>query len=47
MLSGVGSSAAGIWGDFNCDLPTSTLMNLMQFLSSIQDQVSQPIHAVL
>lgn len=35
---GNGSSAAGPWGDFHCDLPYQTLISLMQYLSSIRDQ---------
>lgn len=39
--AGTGSSAAGIWGSYNCDLANTTLHNLMEYLSSIQDQVRE------
>lgn len=34
---GSGSTAAGYWGDYNCDTPLQTLENLMQYLASNQD----------
>lgn len=37
--AGNGSTASGYWGDYNCDLPLHTLVNLMQHLASVKDQV--------
>lgn len=34
------STAAGYWGDYNCDVPLHTLINLMQHLASVKDQVN-------
>jgi hypothetical protein len=37
--TGSGSTAAGYWGDYNCDVPFHTLENLFQYLATIKDQV--------
>ena len=41
---GTGPTAAGYWGDYNCDVPYQTTVNLMQHLQSIKDQVYTCIH---
>ena len=38
-MAGNSSTAAGYWGDYNCDVPLHTLVNLMEHLTSIKDQV--------
>ena len=39
LLLGNSTTAAGKWGDYNCDMPYWTLENLMQFLSNRSDEV--------
>ena len=39
VCAGNGSTAAGYWGDYNCDVPFHTLENLFQYLATIKDQV--------
>ena len=39
VVAGHGSTAAGYWGDYNCDVPLHTLENLMEFLGNMSDQV--------
>ena len=39
VVVGHGSTAAGYWGDYNCDVPLHTLDNLMEFLGNRSDQV--------
>ena len=39
VVVGHGSTAAGYWGDYNCDTPLHTLENLMEFLGNMSDQV--------
>jgi len=39
LLLGNSTTAAGKWGDYNCDMPYRTLENLMQFLSNRSDEV--------
>ena len=39
VVVGHGSTAAGYWGDYNCDVPLHTLENLMEFLGNRSDQV--------
>lgn len=41
-----GSKAAGKWGDYNCDVPYDTLVNMMEYLHSIQDTVSM-LHGLI
>lgn len=36
-LLGNSYTAAGYWGDYNCDTPLQTLENLMEYLASIQE----------
>jgi len=38
--TGNGSTAAGNWGDYNCDVPYQTLENLMEFLGNMSEDVS-------
>ena len=38
VCPGKGKTAAGPWGDYNCDVPHRTIINLFQYLESIQDQ---------
>jgi len=45
-LPGNGSSAAGPWGDYGCDLPYSTLINLMEYLRTIKDKVHKFIRHI-
>ena len=42
--TGSGTTAAGYWGDYQCDLPYHTLENLMQHLQSISDEVHTRTH---
>ena len=39
VVVGHGSTAAGYWGDYNCNVPLHTLENLMEFLGNMSDQV--------
>lgn len=39
VMAGNSSTAAGYWGDYNCDVPLHTLINLMEHLASIKDKV--------
>lgn len=36
---GNASTAAGYWGDYNCDVPYHTQENLMQFVAGMKDNV--------
>ena len=36
--AGSGKTAAGYWGDYNCDVPNRTIANLFENLGKMQDQ---------
>ena len=38
-ITGSGPTAAGYWGDYNCDVPYQTLENMMQFIATMKDEV--------
>ena len=44
LMSGNSSTAAGYWGDYNCDLPLHTLIDLMEHLASVKDQVHHHVY---
>ena len=39
MCAGKGSTAAGNWGDYQCDVPYRTLESLMEFIAGMSDEV--------
>ena len=39
-------TAAGNWGDYQCDVPYRTLESLMQFIAGMSDEV-RPLYLVL
>ena len=41
---GNSSTAAGYWGDYKCDVPHQTLVNLMEHLAVTKDQVNLESH---
>lgn len=43
---GSGSTAAGNWGDYQCDVPYRTLESLMQFIAGMSDDVSHIMHVL-
>ena len=43
---GSGSTAAGFWGDYNCDVPFHTLENLFQYLYTIRDEVMLIVYSI-
>lgn len=40
MHAGTGSTAAGYWGDYVCDVPYHTLENMMESIVAMKDQVN-------
>ena len=44
--TGAGSTAAGYWGDYMCDVPYHTLENMMQSIVARKDEV-RPLTATL
>lgn len=39
LCAGKGSTAAGKWGDYQCDVPYRTLESLMEFIAGMKDEV--------